>query len=73
MPDVINLSVKEAKQVFQDNGFELEEGEQIPSEEVAKGKIAAQEKEGRRAKPGAVLAVSVSLGKQTTLEDYTGV
>ncbi len=72
VPDVINLSVKEAKQVFQDNGFELEEGEQIPSEEVAKGKIAAQEKEGRRAKPGAVLAVSVSLGKQTTLEDYTG-
>ena len=72
VPDVMNLSVAEAEELFKENGLILEEGESVYSEEADKGKIASCEREGKRAKKGAVLSVAVSLGKQTEVKDYTG-
>lgn len=72
VPDVMNLSIAEAEELFKENGLILEEGESVYSEEADKGKIASCEREGKRAKKGAVLSVAVSLGKQTEVKDYTG-
>ena len=72
VPDVMNLSVAEAEELFKENGLILEEGKSVYSEEADKGKIASCEREGKRAKKGAVLSVAVSLGKQTEVKDYTG-
>ena len=72
VPDVMNLSIAEAEELFKENGLILEEGKSIYSEEADKGKIASCEREGKRAKKGAVLSVAVSLGKQTEVKDYTG-
>ena len=72
VPDVMNLSIAEAEELFKENGLILEEGKSVYSEEADKGKIASCEREGKRAKKGAVLSVAVSLGKQTEVKDYTG-
>ena len=72
VPDVMNLSIAEAEELFKENGLILEKGESVYSEEADKGKIASCEREGKRAKKGAVLSVAVSLGKQTEVKDYTG-
>ncbi|MDO5303743.1 MAG: Stk1 family PASTA domain-containing Ser/Thr kinase [Clostridia bacterium] len=66
VPDLKNKTIKEAKAELKELDLKLEEGEEVPSDDVEEGKIASQTpKKGTKLKAGETVTVMVSSGKPT--------
>ncbi|MDD6043923.1 MAG: Stk1 family PASTA domain-containing Ser/Thr kinase [Eubacteriaceae bacterium] len=66
VPDLKNMTVKEAEEKLKELKLEIKVGEEVPSDDVEKGKIASQTPEqGTKLKAGEEVTVMVSSGKPT--------
>ena len=75
IPDVSNMTVIDAENELNKNGFEVElETVKEESEKIEKGKVIKTDPQaGRTIKKGSSITLYESLGKETyTVEDYTG-
>ncbi len=64
VPQLVNVSLEQAKESVRENGFEMEIREFIPSDSVPYNHIILQEPEpGGRAKKGSTIYVTISLGQ----------
>ena len=66
VPDLKNKTVKEAEAELKALKLKIEVGEEVPSDDIEKGKIASQTpKKGTKVKAGETVTVMVSSGKPT--------
>ncbi|MGP1569871.1 MAG: Stk1 family PASTA domain-containing Ser/Thr kinase [Eubacteriales bacterium] len=74
IPDVQGKTVEEARELLQEKGLQLKEGDEVYSKEVDEGKIVSQTPEsGKKTKPGKIITVSISKGtKEGTVPNLMG-
>ena len=66
VPDVTNMSYSRAEKILSAKGFQARQGNEIVSNDVDKGKVAAQDPNGGdKAKKGATVTLDISAGKAT--------
>lgn len=74
IPDVSDKTIKEAREILEEKGLELKEGDHVYDTEIDKGKIVSQTPEaGKKTKKGKVITVSISKGaKEGTVPNLIG-
>ncbi len=66
VPDVTNMSYSRAEKILAAKGFQVKQGNEIVSNDVDKGKVAAQDPNGgEKAKKGSTVTLDISAGKAT--------
>lgn len=73
-PDLTDMTIEQAKQECEDNGFKLKEGKAIYSSDISEGRIAQQDPEaGTEVPKGSTITVNLSKGsKDGTVPNLVG-
>lgn len=73
IPDLLGMTIEEAREVCEEEGFELEEGTGAYSDKYTAGEIMGQSPEAGMSKKTKKITVTVSKGlTKIILKDYTG-
>lgn len=74
VPDLSDMSMKQAEKAAGDAGFKLKEGKEVYSSKVASGRVVRQDPEGgEKARKGSTITVNLSKGsKEGTVPNIVG-